>query len=655
MTPERPGFRSDIEGLRGAAILLVVAFHAGVARSAGGFVGVDVFFVLSGYFITGALAREVETSGNVDLNAFYARRAQRLLPAFLLVFVVTLLAVALLYAPIDQPSIAGEARWIAVHAGNVLFAGNALDYHSSDRNPLLHTWSLAVEQQFYLVWPLLFLAIGRVHGTAGATRRRMLAWVSVAGGASFVASMWATNVAQPWAFFGMPTRIWEFALGSALALSADGNGVRRGEHGAVIQAIGLAAIGFAVLTYHAATPYPGASALMPALGAVAVLAGGSRTPDNVVARGLGNRLLRWFGRYSYAWYLWHWPLVGLAVALDWKVGIAGKLAWSAAALGLAVLTTRFVEEPIRRDAVSWLDRERIPIFALGATVTAVLLAWTVMIAGERRSSSPLQRIYAGARRDAMQHDCWGTMLTNPNAPCVFGDVNAPTTVMLLGDSHAEHWLPAVDRIGRERGWRVVAMIKPACPVADLHVFISRRLKRHYAECGEFRGEMVKRIIAQRPALVILSSYDHYVAHADGSSAWDVTPSVWRDALRRTYRLLSSAGLRTVVIRDVPDAGFDAPACLSRRAAGMPSVRACTYQLEDALHPAARAAQTEAARGIPRLAFVDMTDRVCSTRPCPVIQRGNIVFRDGDHLTASFSRAEGAVLGERILRAVAGMR
>lgn len=655
MTPERPAFRSDIEGLRGAAILLVVAFHAGVARLAGGFVGVDVFFVLSGYFITGALAREVDARGTVDLNAFYARRAQRLLPAFLTVFAATLVLVALLYAPIDQPSIATEARWIAVHAGNVLFAGNALDYHSSDRSPLLHTWSLAVEQQFYLVWPLLFLALGRLYGPAGSTRRRMLAWVAVAGGASFAASLWATRVAQPWAFFGMPTRIWEFALGAALVLAAAGDGSRRAEHGGLIQAIGMAGIAFAAVTYHAATPYPGGAAVVPALAAVAVLLGGARTPGNIVALALGNPVLRWLGRYSYAWYLWHWPLVGVGAALDWKIGVMGKLAWSAIALGLAVLTTRFVEEPVRRGEVRWLDGDRLPFFAVAATVGAVAFAWTGMLVGSARASSPTQRAFAAARTDAMKHDCWGTLLTNPNAPCVFGDSTARTTVMLLGDSHAEHWLPAVDRIGRERGWRVVAMIKPACPVADLHVFISRRLKRQYAECGEFRGEMLERIIAQRPALVILSSYDHYVAGGDDASAWGVTPVAWRDALRRTYQRLSSAGLRTVVIRDVPDAGFDAPACLSRRAAGMPSLRECTYELGDALHPAARAAQTDAARGIPRLAFVDMTDRICSTRPCPVVQRGNVVFRDGDHLTASFSRAEAPVLGKRIMRAVAGMR
>src|SRR6185503_20007653 len=437
MTPDRHGFRSDIEGLRGAAILLVVAFHAGVTWLAGGFVGVDVFFVLSGYFITATLAREVAARGDVDVQSFYARRAQRLLPAFLVVFVTKMLAVAWLYAPIDQPSIASDARWIAVHAGNVLFAQSALDYHASDGKRWVVTWSLGVEQQFYLVWPFLFALIGRTYGSAGATRARMLRWVVIVGVASLGLSLWATRIAQPWAFFGMPTRIWEFALGGVVALSSLGEeagGSRWSIDGTLIQIAGLAAIAVGVIAYHGATPYPGTAALLPALGAVGVLVGGARARDGIVSTALGAPLLRWFGRYSYAWYLWHWPLVGVGVVLDSRIGVGGKLAWSAIALVLAVLTTRYVEEPVRRGEWRWLDASRIPLAAFGATIGAVALAFTVLMAATQRASAPAQRVFADARGDLMPHDCWGSMLANPKGPCVFGDRSASTIVMLLGDS-----------------------------------------------------------------------------------------------------------------------------------------------------------------------------------------------------------------------------
>ena len=273
MAWERPAFRSDIEGLRGVAILLVVLFHARVPALAGGFVGVDVFFVLSGFFITGLLVRERETSGDVGLGEFYGRRALRLLPALLVVLVATLVLVFTLYAPIDRAPIAGTARAVALHASNVEFALTARDYFGSRDNPLLHTWSLAVEEQFYLVWPLLVVLLApllvRDDADREAQRRRILAIVSVAGLASLAASVVVTRGSQPWAFFGLPTRIWEFALGGALSLALVDRTEATPRGAMLLQSLGLAAIVVAATSYDRGTPYPGAAALLPALGTCA--------------------------------------------------------------------------------------------------------------------------------------------------------------------------------------------------------------------------------------------------------------------------------------------------------------------------------------------------------------------------------------------------
>src|SRR5690349_21442462 len=218
MPLERPAFRSDLEGLRGIAILLVVLFHAGVAAAAGGFVGVDVFFVLSGFFITAMLAGEASETGTVDLSSFWANRSLRLLPALLVVLLFTLGAVMWLYAPIDRAEIARNARAVALYSGNLEFARSSTDYFRAQENPLLHTWSLGVEEQFYIVWPLLVLGVAALTARAArheededATRRALLLLVTVAGLLSFGVSIWLTTTAQPWAFFGMPARIWEFA------------------------------------------------------------------------------------------------------------------------------------------------------------------------------------------------------------------------------------------------------------------------------------------------------------------------------------------------------------------------------------------------------------------------------------------------------------
>jgi peptidoglycan/LPS O-acetylase OafA/YrhL len=679
MTDRRPQFRPDIEGLRGVAILLVVLFHAGVAAVAGGFVGVDVFFVLSGYFITGLLLREQARAGggDVDLGAFYGGRALRLLPSLLVVLLATLGLVMWLYAPIDRAEVASNARWVALHSGNVAFAKQSVDYFSSQQNPLLHTWSLAVEEQFYAVWPLLFLLLAFLAGrraadqrpeAEAATTKRLLVAIGVAGALSFAASLWLTTAAQPWAFFGMPTRIWEFALGGALAVVLrerrelrDGDGTESGAadtpatadtRGTLLQVAGLAAIVLGVLLFDRTTPYPGLAALLPASAAVALLVGGRHAPDGIVTRALSAAPLRWVGRLSYAWYLWHWPLVGLGAVLDREIGVPGKLAWSAGALGLAWLTHRFIERPAReRELVpaSWL-----PAAALGASVVAALVAHGAMVAAERRTAAPDQRAFAAAREDRMVHPCWGTTVdTWPGASeCAFGDRTASTTVVLLGDSHAEHWLGALDRLGRERGWKIVAMVKGGCPVAGMPEFKRARRPSFQQDCADFREAMVRRIVALRPAAAILSSWDHYVPIDDGvRNDWQVTPETWRRGLRHTYARLAAAGIPVVAVRGTPRTWFNVPACLSRRAAGLPFSPPCEYDRARSLSRVAYTAQTEAARGLP-VGFVDMNDQICATPRCGVVRNGTIVFTDDNHLTASFSRSVAPVFGARVRAAVA---
>ena len=654
MSGERPSFRPDIEGLRGVAILLVVLFHARVPALAGGFVGVDVFFVLSGYFITGLLVREREATGDVGLNEFYGRRALRLLPALLVVLLATLAIVFTLYAPIDRPLVAGTARAVALHAGNVEFARGALDYFGSSDNPLLHTWSLAVEEQFYLVWPLLLVVLVpillRDDADPAAMRRMATRAVVVAGLASLVASLVLTTTAQPWAFFGMPTRIWEFALGGLLSLVLVDRIDASPRGATLLQAFGLAAIGVAVATYDRATPYPGAAALLPALGACALIAGGARATGGAITRALGAEPLRWLGRVSYAWYLWHWPLVGLGEVLDPGVGVRGRLVWTALALLLAWLTYRLVERPARGGGFSRIPDRWIAPAALVASVAVALLAHAAMRGAERRIATSEQRIFAAARRDRMTHRCWANTVEDARTPCILGDRNASTVIALLGDSHAEHWLGGLDRAGREHGWRIDAMVKGGCPVADMTELGSERFARYYRECGRYREAMLRRIIAMRPAAVVLSSWDHYMPLDGKSEDWQVSPSMWERGLRRTYARLAAAGIHTIALRDVPRTGFDVPSCLSRRAARLPLARECTYERATSVASLAVAAQDRAAAGLPVI-LVDMNDQVCDTPRCQVVRNGAIVFTDDNHLTASFSRSIAPALGLRIAAAM----
>jgi peptidoglycan/LPS O-acetylase OafA/YrhL len=656
-----PGFRPDVEGLRGLAILLVVLFHAGVSQLAGGFVGVDVFFVLSGYFITGLLLREATPSGDLGLSAFYGRRALRLLPPLVIVLIVTLAAVMFLYAPIDRAPVAATARSVALSSSNLEFASDAVNYFSSGENPLLHTWSLAVEEQFYLVWPLLFLLFAAVGRRLTASRGDVTAWsstllpaIAVVGALSFALSLRITSTSQPWAFFGMPTRIWEFAIGGALAVAFQNRTDRMpGAGGALaLQIAGLAAIVIGAISYDGVTPYPGVAALLPAFGAVALLAAGDRAADTGIGKALAAPSLRWLGRMSYAWYLWHWPLVGIGAVLDRDIGLIGRLGWSAIALVLAYLTYIAIEQPVRQGKLLRIQPHRLSLTALTACGVSALLSHGAMVVARNEVRQPGQRVFADARRDRMNHGCWVNTVDQPVGPCAFGDTRSSTTVVLLGDSHAEHWLGGLDRVGRERGWKVVAMVKGGCPVADLSGNSSRDA-RYHRECDRYREAMVQRIISMRPAAVILSSWDHYVPVKGGANRWQVTPEAWRNGLRKTYARLSGAGIPTVAVRGTPRAWFDVPACLSRKAAKLPFAQSCDYEREGSLSAVAREAQTDAARGL-KIGFVDMNDQICSAEMCGVERNGAIVFTDDNHLTASFTRSLAPVLGARMHAALSGV-
>ncbi|HJQ20089.1 MAG TPA: SGNH hydrolase domain-containing protein, partial [Gemmatimonadaceae bacterium] len=359
----------------------------------------------------------------------------------------------------------------------------------------------------------------------------------------------------------------------------------------------------------------------------------------------------WLGRMSYAWYLWHWPLVGLGAVLDPRIGVAGRLAWSALALVLAWLTHRYLEQSARDGVLARIPQGAVTIAAVGASVAVALAAHVATMRATREISRGIQATYAAARGDRMDHDCWATTVDDPRGPCVFGDTHSSTVLALLGDSHAEHWLGALDAAGRTHGWKIVAMVKGGCPVADMPQLVNARLKRIYFECTRYRDAMLRRIIAMRPTAVILSSWDHYFPVNGGGEDWQVTPAVWRNGLRRTYARLAAAGIPIIAIRGTRRAWFDVPACLSRRAAHVPFARECVYDRGESLSPAAVRAQDDAARGLP-VRFVDMNDQLCNTPRCPVVRNGAVVFTDDNHLTATFSRTLAPVLGGRLQGALA---
>lgn len=367
-------FRPDLEGLRGIAILLVLLCHVGIPGAEAGFVGVDVFFVLSGFLITGLLIEERERTGRIGLGSFYVRRARRILPAAALVLATTLLTAQLVLSPLDVPRIADDALAAGLSLANVRFALDATEYFAPvDPSPFLHYWSLAVEEQFYLLWPALLLVAARL----GRPRLAMAAVTIAILVGSFVLCHELTASSGPWAYYSLPTRAWQLAAGGLLALGAPWISRSHRLVAGSVGWVGVAILGASLGLIQPTTPYPGIAALVPTVGALAIIASGF-VAGSRVRIGLGWAPFRALGRISYSLYLWHWPVlilgptvIGLPTTEEGTVGadLAMRLGLVVIALILSVVTWRVVEEPFRGGRLAVPGRRR----GLALAATAVLM------------------------------------------------------------------------------------------------------------------------------------------------------------------------------------------------------------------------------------------------------------------------------------------
>ncbi len=654
MATHDSAFRPDIEGLRAIAILLVVAFHVGVAGFHGGFVGVDVFFVLSGYLISGLLVEEIEATGTLDFVRFYGRRARRLLPACALVLVVTVLASAAVFSPTELATLASTALATALYGSNFWFAQQAGDYFAADarHNPLLHTWSLAVEEQFYLVWPVIVLV--------GLSRRRSRGWLLVTFAAlsiiSFTGSVWLTHARQPWAFYLTPARAWEFGLGGLVRFVRVPRFVtpRVRYH---FGWLGFAAILAAAQLFTPATPFPGVAALLPSVGTAAVLLVGAEAPREGVGQLLAIDPLQGIGRLSYSWYLWHWPVLVLALTLAPELAPSRLVLCALMALALAAAAHRFLENPVRFSPVL----ARRPRLSLGLAAAMMTIGVGVALSSSWfarwEAALPEQRRFAEASAlDGMERvGCLEPDLESAVRECVFGDSTSPKMVVLFGDSHASQWFPAIAPIARSQHWRLVTIGKGSCPVARVAVY-NRPLKRDYRECGIWREAALRRIVALRPAGVIIAQYSR--GEFKSVNAYGVGERLsydeWRTGMHSVLQTLDSAGIRTIVLRDSPTAPFHVPSCLSHAALRRwYANERCDFPRERALDTLTTMAERKAMEGLAHVAMLDLNDQICGSAICPAVLDGMVVYRDYSHLTVTFARRLMSVMAARLVPALSG--
>jgi peptidoglycan/LPS O-acetylase OafA/YrhL len=707
---ERPAaadrFRPDLEGLRAVAVVLVVLFHAGVPGFRGGYVGVDVFFVLSGFLITGLLVRELQRTGMISLVNFYARRARRLLPAAAVALAVTVIASAWLLPPLLVPGVATDGITAALYSANMRYALQATDYLQAELapSPLLHFWSLGVEEQFYLFWPaLLLFAVGR----RAFSIRRIAVIVVLVGVGSFALSTWLTEVAQPWAFFSLPARAWELAMGAGLALVA-ARSLALPRVGAVVaSSAGLAMIVAAGVIFDTGTPFPGTAALLPTVGAALVIGAGLRDSTVGPSRILSTGPFRWMGRISYSLYLWHWPIIVLpATALETTLPLPARIALALLAILVAAASQRWVEDPIRRGRFVGLRPRRNLALAGALTLTVAMVslgigAWSFVGQGSglgapapasgpgtdnilnlpvgigpsgspsggsgSPSNGPGPSGQGGtpspssAAATAMPVTVGGPLPANlvptllqaradlpriygdgchldfsgiEPGTCVYGQAAGSPTVVLFGDSHAAQWFPTLERLAIARGWRLVSLTKSACSAADATVW-NTALNRVYTECDAWRERALARIAAEDPDLVVMADSRGYtLALPGGPSPAQDHESLWDAAVARTLARLMPIARAVVLMGDTPKASVDPPVCLSKH---RDDSLACATPAAVAIASAHLAAERTVAVAAGAV-FVDPSPWVCPSDPCPVVIDQYLVYRDQQHLTATFAAA-----------------
>ncbi|MUL63430.1 acyltransferase [Mycobacterium sp. CBMA 234] len=707
---ERSHFRPDIEGLRAVAVLAVVLFHAEMPGVGGGFVGVDVFFVISGFLITGLLWRETNTLGTIRLLRFYGARARRLLPASALVGIVTLIGAVLLLPPLEAKTAVGDGIASALYVSNYRFIFQGVDYSAPylPPSPFLHYWSLGVEEQFYVVWPALIIAtawlIRRVRRrtraeAASSARPYLVALALVAVGSlalSLVASYWAPFVA----FFSLPTRAWQLAVGGLIALTA-GRWRRLTPRAAALAGFaGLAAILVACVELSSATLYPGIAALLPTLGAAAVIGAGCALPARGCGRLLGCAPMRAIGRVSYSWYLWHWPVLIFApLVLGHHLGLTARLTAALLSAGLAWLTMKFIENPLRfsvtvRNSVGRSLALGGAVTAITVTVGVVLLVAMPTPVGRGAPATPLtvtaatvpagsgndaydvavQQAFAqvqsavaasavpaavpsnltpslagaaGEADDVYLNGCLRSAWQVAQPECATGDLTSTTTVAVIGDSNAAMWNPAFRHVVEERHWRLQMLGKAGCPMLDVPT-TSAQLHREYVECEQWRGEVLTQLRAEHPRLVVVSMWRQYSDELGGPTGFASYSPGWTERITQLTRQLRDTGARVLVLGPIPDPRSVPAICLSDH---LDNATACAPTRSTAVNTsgiAAEAAATQAGGG----QYADLTDLFCTPHRCPVIVGNTLVYLDKNHLTVEYARALAPVIGALADRALA---
>ena len=666
-------FMPEIQVLRAVAVTMVVLYHYWPGTLPGGYVGVDAFFVISGYLITSHLLREVDRTGTLRLWAFYARRVRRLLPASIFVLLFVAVAAVLLLPPDLWASTAHELIASSFYVQNLWLAGEAVTYSASNdvASPITHYWSLSAEEQFYLLWPSLIIVScivarrwlrGRTTTTVGAT----LLAVTVA---SFGFSVWATRAHPAAAYFITPTRAWEFGAGALVVLLMR-KWVPPLTAARLLRWLGLVGLVASGWLVSSSTPFPGYAAALPVIATAAIIVAGDtgrRDPSDRVFR---LRPVQWLGDASYSIYLWHWPLLVFApYVLRNNPTTPELLALIALCLVISGLSRRFIEDGLR----FWPRLTRTPRATLSAAGVGMLVV-ALVAGGQVYAASARERQIETLLADASVSPCFGApamenrarcrealtalpvaAITKTDAPwapepachsagagtsartCFWGKGKPSRVVALVGDSHAEHWRGALHRIAKAQNWQVIEMFAGGCPATYARSVLFERRSRDGDICPAWTTKATATLRTLAPDDIITTAYVQQNVFEPADSGPGGFERVWQEWLGFT---------RVTVLRDIPTTGNrNGPQCL---AVNPEKPQVCANPRSKVL---VDDDMMRAARPMRRVVnLVDLSDYFCDASRCFAVIGGASVYYDYDHMSRQFS----ASLATALLRQLPGV-
>jgi peptidoglycan/LPS O-acetylase OafA/YrhL len=663
------GFRPDIQGLRAIAVSLVVIYHVYPSALPGGFAGVDVFFVISGYLITGHLWRTCQKTGRLSLADFWGRRARRLIPAAALVLAVTW-GVSYLVLPSTQlADTAAQIRASALYFQNWQLAGEAVNYlqSGSAATPVQHFWSLSVEEQFYLVWPLLFgVALltarywpGRSRATApgAGTRvayRTVLALTATLAIASLAYSVYDTRANEAQAYFVTTTRMWELGAGGLLALLPAGISDRLASRGWLGWA-GLAMIIASQFVLTGSTPFPGWIALLPVAGTLALIAGGSSQGRLGPWRLTSARPMAFLGDISYSLYLWHFPVIVLWTA--WRgrsPGLVSGPLLIVASVVLAWLTKITVEDQVRLAPFIARHRWRSLSTALAAVVP-VMLVTAFLVAQPGPWSGRLGPGYPGAAvlADKLTSVPAKPVLPPPDnlklpaywangclqgehvaavKPCYFGDTKNPTLkIALVGDSVAGNWWAPLAQIAMQEHWELITELHATCAWTATQLYDPVN-KGAYPTCYQWGVSLLHDLVTTvQPDVVITSELASETSLAHPKDGPQASADVGA-GMATYWRQLQDHGIGVIAIRETPTPALNAPACVAKHGA---DTQACAVPKSKAVlaDPPTTYADRDLGGTVP---VINMNSLICGPALCPAVVGNVLVYMDSHHLTQSYA-------------------